>query len=455
MLTLQLKHLSQSERARKVALWTVSIGLLFFGFLSNVWHVAEQQWFDTHQRDTESLIIGRMVKSRQDGVFSVGGLTGAGIADIQQKWITSNQIDNQYSAYLNRGSFDKFSPYMSQTGGQGIIFSLLDGLIPLSPQIKLWSFYVLTALLSAIALTAIVGWFYEEFGGWVAIFVLCSAVLSQWLTVFGKNLWWSLWAFYLPMIAVMYFLKRYRETLDLQLIRFGILIAIVVFIKCFINGFEYITTTLVMMMVLFVYYVILDKWSGRQCLKWTLVAGFGSGIAIFFSLIMLCFQIGAAKDGFMDGVAHVVWSFGKRTYANAEDYPPVYAASLEAGTIGVVVTYVNGIYFDLNNYLSNANTFVSDFLLKIRYGYLIALFMVMSVVLFLRSKKMMAERRQHSIALIWTTWFSMLAPLSWYVIFKAHSYIHTHMSFLLWQMPFTFFGFAVFGCAIIAWKKGL
>ena len=232
MLTLQLKHLSQSEHVRKIAIWILSIGLLFFGFLSNLWHVAEQQWFDTHQRDTESLIIGRMVKSRQDGVFSVGGLTGAGIADIQQKWITSNQIDNQYSAYLNRGSFDKFSPYMSQTGGQGIIFSLLDRLIPLSPQIKLWSFYVLTALLSAIALTAIVGWFYEAFGGWVAIFVVSSAVLSQWLTVFGKNLWWSLWAFYLPMIAVMYFLKRYRETLDQHLIRFGILIAIAVFIKC-------------------------------------------------------------------------------------------------------------------------------------------------------------------------------------------------------------------------------
>ena len=71
---------------------------------------------------------------------------------------------------------------------------------------------------------------------------------------------------------------------------------------------------------------------------------------------MLCFQIGAVKGGFMDGVAHVIWSFGKRTYANAEDYPPVYAASLEAGTIGVVITYMNGIFFDLNNYLSNTNS---------------------------------------------------------------------------------------------------
>ena len=339
---------------------------------------------------------------------------------------------------------------MSQTGGQGILFSLLDRLIPLSPQIKLWSFYVLTALLSAIALTAIIGWFYEEFGGWVAICIAGSAVLSQWLTVFGRNLWWSLWAFYLPMIVVMYFLKRHRVSANRQFIRFGVLIFISVFIKCFINGYEYITTTLVMMMAPCIYYAILDKWSRRQCMKWTLAAVSGSGVAIFLSLMLLCFQIGSVKGGFLDGVEHVVYSLGKRTHGDAQGFPEVYAASLEAGTLRVVITYVGGVFFNFNNYLSHTNVFVSNFLLKVRYGYLIVLFMVMSVLLFLRSNgKMRAERRRHYIALIFTTWFSILAPLSWYVIFKAHSYIHTHMSFLLWQMPFTFFGFAVFGSAVI------
>jgi len=452
---MKFKHLSQSALAKKVTVWTIPTLLLFFGFLFNLWHVAEQQWFTNHQRDTESLVIGRMVKSHQDGIFSAGGLNGAGTAtNIQQEWITSNQIDNQYAAYLNSGSFDTFSTYMSQPGGQGMIFSLFDGLMPLSPKIKLGCFYVLTALLSAIALTSIIGWFSEELGGWVAIFVIVSVRLSQWLTVFGKNLWWCLWAFYLPMIMGLYFLKHHRETLNRQHIRFGVLIAIAVFIKCFINGFEYITTTLVMMLVPFVYYAILNKWSGRQCVKWTLVAGIGSGVAIFLTLIILCFQIGAAKDGFMDGVAHIIWSFGKRTYANAEDYPPVYAASLNASTLSVVMTYMNGIFFDLNNYLSIKNAFVSNFLLKIRYGYLIVLFIAMSALLFWRSHKVMpTERKRHFIALIWATWFSILAPLSWFIIFKAHSYIHTHMSFLLWQMPFTLFGFAVFGAAVMGWTK--
>ena len=452
MLTLQLKHLSQPALLKKIALWALSIGLLFFGFFSNVWYVAEQEWFDTHQRDTESLIIGRMVKSRQDGIFSVGGLTGAGIANIQQDWISENQIDTQYAAYLNRGSFDEFSPYMSQTGGQGMVFSLLDRCIPVSPEIKLWAFYVLTALLSAIALTFIVNWFYEEFGGWVAIFVVGSGVLSQWLTVFGKNLWWSLWAFYLPMLVVMWLLKRYRAPTNRQFIRFGILIFTAVLIKCFINGFEYITTTLLMMVTPCIYYAVLNKWRRHQYLKWTLTAGLGSGVAIFLSLMLLCVQIGAVKGGFMDGVAHVVYSFGKRTYGEAQDYPTVYAASLEAGTIGVVLTYMNGVFFDLNNYLSTVNSFVSNFLLKIRYYYLIVLFIAMSALLLWRSN---AERRHHYTALVCATWFSILAPLSWYVLFKAHSYIHTHMSFLLWQMPFTFFGFAVVGCAVMTWRRRL
>ena len=452
---MQLKHLSQSAFVRKMSVWALSIGLLFFGFFSNTWRVADQNWFDTHQKDTEAHVMGRMVKSRQDGIFSAGGLNGWGTAkSTDAEWIPSTALGPQYTAYLYKLSFEQFSTYNSQPGGQGMIFSLLDRRIPFSPQTKLRLFYVLTALLSAIALAAIIGWFYEAFGGWVALFILSSAVLSQWLTVFGKNLWWSLWAFYLPMIVVMYFLKRSRETLDRQLIRFGIVIFIAVSIKCFINGYEYITTTLVMMMVPLVYYVILDKWSSRQCVKWTLVAGLGSGVAIFFSLIMLCFQIGAAKDGFMDGVEHVIWSFGKRTYANAEDYPPVYAASLEAGTIGVVITYMNGVFFDLNNYLSISNEFVSNFLLKIRYYYLIVLFIAMSALLFWRSNKVMqTERQRPFIALISATWFSILAPLSWFVIFKAHSYIHTHMSFLLWQMPFMLFGFAVFGSAVITWSQ--
>ena len=69
-------------------------------------------------------------------------------------------------------------------------------------------------------------------------------------------------------------------------------------------------------------------------------------------------------------------------------------------------------------------------------------------VFFLKGVNISAQQRKRNLALITTLWVSILAPLSWYVIFKGHSYIHTHMNHILWQMPFTFFGFAVCGVAI-------
>ena len=455
MLTAQLKHFIQSEFIKKRLILVVSTLLLFFGFYGNIWRVVNQVWFHRHQRGSESLIIGRMVKSRQDGIFSVGGLPGIGVKfDTELRDVSPTEMDAQYSAYLNTLTFEGYAPYMSQTGGQGMLFSLLDMLIPFSPQIKLQLFYILTALLSSIALVGILDWFYDEFGWQVVVFIVGSAVFSHWLTGFGRNLYWGLWAYYLPMIVALYFIKHHKDPTARQFIRFGILIFISYCIKCFINGYEYITTTLVMMMVPLVYYAILDKWSRVRCMKWGFTAVLGSGIALILSLTILCFQIGSVKGGFMDGVEYVVYTLGKRTHGDAASYPAGYTPSLNASTVRVLTVYISGVFLDLNNYLSHPNSFVSNYLLKIRYIYLIVFFIVMSLLLFLCSNEsVMIERRRHYIALIWTTWFSILAPLSWFIIFKAHSHNHFHQNFILWQMPFTFFGFAVIGSAVLAWTK--
>lgn len=445
------RQLFKSEHTRKLAIGALSMVLLFFGFYSNSWHIVDQQGFLSFQHDTESLVIGRMVKSRQDGIFSDGGLTGAGVhKNLHVDSITAEEVNAQYSAYLNGLTFNNYSPYMSQIGGQAMIFSLLDGVLPFSPQARLNSFYFLTSLLSAFALTLIILWFYDEFGLFVTIFVTGSMVLSPWLTLFGRNLWWSMWVFYLPMIAVMEFLKRNREPAKHYFIKFGVLILLSILAKCFINGYEFITTTLIMMITPFVYYGVLDRLTRRQFLKGLLVAVIASCLAIFLSFTILSFQIGSLKgDTMLNGVQHIVDSFLKRSYGDANAFPAKYAASLKASTMDVVLTYVRGTYINFNDYIHTPNTYAAKYVLKIRYFYLIALFLVMSIVgLVLRTGLVTANQRQKRIALITATWFSILAPLSWYVIFKAHSFIHTHINNILWQMPFVFFGFAVCGLII-------
>ena len=93
---MQMKQLNKMETAKVLILCVVSVFVLFAGFSSNAWHVKEEKSFLRFQRDTESLIIGRLAKSHQDGIFSAGGLTGADIDhSVHDTWITPKENDRQ------------------------------------------------------------------------------------------------------------------------------------------------------------------------------------------------------------------------------------------------------------------------------------------------------------------------------------------------------------------------
>jgi len=102
---------------------------------------------------------------------------------------------------------------------------------------------------------------------------------------------------------------------------------------------------------------------------------------------------------------------------------------------------------DLNNYFKVDTGRLSVFVLKIRYLYLVALFVDVTVIYFLGWRRWGEgfDPGRRGLALISAVWFASLAPLSWFVIFKAHSYIHLHMNFITWHMPFALLGFGLCG----------
>ena len=452
---MHFKYCNRTVLAKQVVIYVLSTAVLFCGFFSNCWNVlmvSEEQWSTTQRDGEESIIVGRMVKSRQDGIFSAGGLLGLGSLDEEPVDYLKNYSEyqgRQYFAYINGLKFYSYTTYNSQIGGQGILFSLLDSLLPVSPQNKLQLFYLFYSLLLALAIAFIILWFYLEFGMCAALFVMATAVLSQCVVFYGRNLYWSVWAYYIPIIFVMYFLRRNRADARHDEIKCGALVFLAVFVKCLFNGYEHITTTLVMMMVPFVYYYALGTINTRKLLRYTLIAVFCSCLAIFLNFTILCFQIASVKGNFMDGVHHIFYTLQKRTYADPHGFPSQYAKSLETGTITVVITYLKGTFFDLNNYFSTSIPFVSRKLFIIRYWHLIILFLISSFVLYFRRNRYASmTERQSSLALISATWVSILAPLSWIIIFKSHSIVHEYENCRIWQMPFTFFGFAVFGLTV-------
>jgi hypothetical protein len=267
------------------------------------------------------------------------------------------------------------------------------------------------------------------------------------MTVFGKNLWWSMWSFYLPFVASLLILNNQKKYNNFSI--FFIFIA--VFIKCLYNGYEYITTTLLMMLSPYIYYSILESWKLKYFFKKILSIGVTSISSVLLSVLILSYQISTVTGSFKNGLYHIfVYSLCRRTYGDPDHFPAGYAKSLNADTINVVHEYLKGFIFDFNNIFN-----VSFHFLKIPYIAVIFFFFILSCLVYLSKYysnnfffRNIYRNHRKLTALSIATWFSCLAPLSWFIIFKAHSYFHTHMNYIVWHMPFTLFGFALSGSIV-------
>ena len=440
-----------NNRFRPFLLLVISTLFLGTGFLNNQFRVADQKWFKNHQKDTESLVIGRMVKARRDGIFSAGGLTGQ--VDGLQKQSTTDKlqwtgeaVSGQYEAYYNNLDFISFNPYFSQIGFQAITFSFIDKILPLSSSHYITGLKILNAYLFAFVLSLIVLCFYLEFGLFSAVLVLLTTICSHWMTVFGRNLWWVMWAFYLPFLASIYHLEKKAHTN-----RALLLVYATVFIKCLFNGYEYITTTLLMLVTPYIYYWQVEYWNFKHFVKRLLVVGGTAMVAVLSTTIILAIQISAVKGGLKAGFYHIfVYSVGKRTHGNAAGYPEVYANSLKTDVATVIKKYLNGFIFDFNQILTTSNPY-----LRIKYQTIIIIFgffsfLILLCYFILKKGKwyQLTGPIKKLVALVLTLWFSFFAPLSWMIIFKGHAYIHTHMNFITWHMPFTILGFGLMGAFV-------
>jgi hypothetical protein len=199
---------------------------------------------------------------------------------------------------------------------------------------------------------------------------------------------------------------------------------IAVLAKYAATGYEYLTTALLMMLVPLVYYGIARAWSRERALEIVSAVVAGTALATLLSIAIQSLQIRIVTGTFRDAFDHFVVALLMRSSGDGRWFSPVIAESLRTPVISVLTTYLAGYYFE-----------------PIKYWHVFALFILAILVLLAR------RRNRPDWAYITTLCFSVLAPLTWLVIFKGHSQIHTHMDFIVWQMPFTLLGFGVIGRA--------
>ncbi len=427
----------------------VTILVLMPGLLNNSWVTVGKKWFVDWRTVKDAPFVGRLAQSRQAGIFSYAGLLGWGDASyFEDDW---EMVVHQYEVYKTSTGFmaDDFKTYNSAIGFQGMIFSAFERSINIAPESALLFFQFITALLTAILLSLLALWIYSELGFVAALFAAGFMVISEWITLFGGSIYWSLWAMYLPLVVTAYFLRKKQFDGDNQH-RLALVVYFAILIKSLFNGFEYITTVLIMVFSPLVYYALVNRWRlitvTKTCLR-VLAAEFLSILtALFILLVQNAFVFGGIRKAY----DYIVYSLEKRSIGNPTSFAndPALVESLRASTLIVIKEYILGRAIKLN--LAFVSARFPDWKLKeleVSYSTIFIFFLLASVVFFVLQKSGKQGDAKIS-SFVSVTWLSVFAPISWFVIFKAHSYLHFHLNFIIWQMPFVIFGFAMCGAVL-------
>lgn len=431
---------------KKAIFLCIAFVFLFLSYSVNLWRISPADLFHGFEKAPEGLVVGRLIKADHDGVLSGGGFTGitynTDSLGNEEDAVNKYRV-RQHDIYLTDKPLpEKFFSYKSQSGGQAIVYSCIQQISPLTNSANMQLFRVINSLLTALCFVLFLAWCYRNFGFISSLVTFILLLLSPWLNVFAHNLWWSLWSFYLPFLTVLLLLDKKHRQHNVSDTVIYILLFVAVFIKCFFSGFEFITSTLLAIICPVVFYSYLERKSFASFLVRSVKVGLCAVAAVVAEMFVLTLQIRALEGSFAAGWQHIIASYTKRTNNPVADDN---VASL--GYPEVLQKYFSG------------NAFETSFFphLIVGFGILVLVILVFGIVTSFFASRLPERKKKYSVSLIVTTVFSILCPLSWFIIFKQHATVHPHLDYIVWYMPFLLFGYLLIGhcISIVASETGL
>ncbi|PWW11560.1 hypothetical protein [Mangrovibacter plantisponsor] len=431
----------------KFILFLLLLFLFFLNYRYNFFNLTNASWFSNFQKSSESLVIGRLTQSYNHGIWSYSGALDK-----------INNFSDIYTKYENfiGGENNKFIPYLSQIGGQGIFFSYVDkflySIVLLHPQQRLDLIYSFAVILLALLFIALSRVYALEFGLLSSFAFLMCLFCSPWVTIMARNLYWFPVVLYLPFFISSLFLHFESYYNKKNLLLFGSLIFLAVFIKSS-AGYEYISSVLLSSIVPVVYYSIKDKWPWHKTLYYMIFIG-GLGLLSFLLVnVIHIYQDSVIsniswKDSLYQRISHA----GSRMYAKPGTLGiPSWEGATTATTMSVIARYFSIELYNFNDIigLKYFNSVNADVIIA-----LLVIFTALSLISEQYSKNITRNRRK-ILALVATCWFSLLSPISWFTLAKVHSWAHTHINPFLWFLPFTPLVATLIGFVVSCFYKDL
>ena len=415
-----------------ILVFFISTILLTLSFYNNSFEVADISTFRSWQNDSESLVVGRLIQSRQAGLGADYGLL-----QRDPDWSESNR-------FITGEHVDNLSVYPSQLGLQGLAFGIIDRFVPLNSSDTLKLLYFMNSLLLAIFIVLVAFWASKQLNLLSGLFIIIGCIFSPWLVFSAKNLYWVLWTMLLPFVTILYLQWLESRSVKINQWIFGLAAFITVFIKT-ACGFEFISSILISIEIPVIYYAIREKWNIKKYICRSLFIGAGGTLAFITTFCINIWQRTMRTGDFNTAWESMKFNISKRTGFFEMEIAPVYQNSLDQPVLKVIYTY-----------LRDGISLVLDF----RMAEMILLLIILTLGLLISQKYInsVKEERNKLAPLVIAAFISLLAPISWLILAKGHSSIHVSINYLLWYFPSVLLILALCGAIISlifknVWRK--
>lgn len=387
--------------------------ILCIGFLFANFYIPDSKF----QSDSENLAMGSIAYGRDSAAYSAFGLQFASIGK------SGEEIKTVIEEYYGLDGV-KYKDYTSQVGLQGYIYQTLSRILctgrGVSSLLSLRT--VLTAVCAALTAASVMAIVYlagRKYNGILAAAFYLTFLLSPWVADFAQNLYWVEFTWFVPVILGMLFSLDY-EKYDKPWMYVLIALSIAVKSAC---GYEYISTIMLGLIMFPLVDLIMGSGADRKRLFIIIVKIGLCALAGFFAVLIIhAFMrgdgnpIAGLKEIYEKNIlCRTIIGDPDGNFTTNENVARILRRSIEA-SVGEVLA----LYFDFNTAV----------LLGFESELFVPMIVYAAVVFVLRAFR---KENRWELALFV---LSFIASISWFVLGKSHSQIHTHMNFVLWYFGF-------------------
>lgn len=306
--------------------------------------------------------------------------------------------------------------YRSQFGLQGKVFRHLARHIQEEHTVLYLNF--LCSIAAAVTFSLIVFLIYRKYNILMAGCFYVTFLLSPWITSFARDLYWVEFTWFFPMLAGLFCALYIKYKWCRVLSYVAAFLCIMVKSLC---GYEYISVVMMgLLPFLIVDFVnVLIKRDRKQMVLLFRTIIIIGGAALLGFMVAVCIHANIRGNGNLyEGIRSILEEDVLRRTIGGDlnQFDEVYWPSLNAS-----VWEVFCIYF--------------HFPTEIIYGIKSNLFPMLCLIPLAIFCWNIKSKRLHVDEMVLYSIF-FLTSISWFVLGKSHSYIHTHMNYVMWYFGY-------------------